>query len=399
MMERSPVMSESQPNGSAPIVLYVDDELPNRVVFEQCFNPYVPIVTVDGGRAALEVLAQRDVGVVVTDMRMPDMSGDELLRIVKEKHPRTVRMVATAYADIDPIVRSINEGLVSRYILKPWQNEEVVRCLRWGIEAWWFGRDAEELKRRLIETERLATLGTFSAMFSHDVRTPLTSALISHNLVELDSVPRLRALLAELPLAADQRARVDAAIDAIMGEQETISLGLGMAVDFLTALRDFTHPEQAKTVALKSANALEVVDHTVKVCRTIARRNNIEIAVRVPSELPEVAINPVSLAQVLCNLLQNAAQAVSARGLVNGQVSIAARARVDEVELKVVDQGVGMEPDVLSRVGTMFFTTKPDGQGLGLAQCQRLVGGAGGRLKIDSQPGVGTTVTVILPTT
>ena len=62
------------------------------------------------------------------------------------------------------------------------------------------------------------------------------------------------------------------------------------------------------------------------------------------------------------------------------------------------DDGVGMAPEVLSRVGTPFFTTRDEGTGLGLAQCQRLIGTAGGRFRIESTPGVGTTVTIILPT-
>jgi signal transduction histidine kinase len=68
------------------------------------------------------------------------------------------------------------------------------------------------------------------------------------------------------------------------------------------------------------------------------------------------------------------------------------------LELQVRDDGVGMPPDVLQRIGTPFFTTRAEGTGLGLAQCQRLIGTAGGRLKIESQQGIGTTVTIHLPT-
>jgi signal transduction histidine kinase len=68
------------------------------------------------------------------------------------------------------------------------------------------------------------------------------------------------------------------------------------------------------------------------------------------------------------------------------------------LELQVRDDGVGMPPEVLNRAGTPFFTTRTDGTGLGLAQCQRLIGTAGGRFRIESEPGVGTTVTIVLPT-
>src|SRR5262245_56483654 len=124
-----------------PLVLYVDDERANRVVFEQSLASEFEIQTVADAAAALAVLDQRDVAVLVTDMRMPKMNGEELLRIAKERAPQTIRIVVTAYSDVDPILRAINEGLVARYIIRPWVRTELVQVLRWAIEAWTFSRD------------------------------------------------------------------------------------------------------------------------------------------------------------------------------------------------------------------------------------------------------------------
>ena len=108
-----------------PLVLYVDDERPNRIVFEQAFGRQFNLKAVGDGQAALELLAANDVAIVVTDMRMPGMSGDELLRIVKDRWPSTIRVVITAFSDIEPILTAINEGLVARYLVKPWERAEV----------------------------------------------------------------------------------------------------------------------------------------------------------------------------------------------------------------------------------------------------------------------------------
>jgi two-component system, sporulation sensor kinase E len=78
-------------------------------------------------------------------------------------------------------------------------------------------------------------------------------------------------------------------------------------------------------------------------------------------------------------------------------VSIKATEADSMLVLEVADSGVGMAPDVLKRVGTPFFTTREQGTGLGVAQCQRLVGTAGGRMSIASEVGKGTTVTIRLP--
>src|SRR5579862_2210737 len=102
-------MAEPPPPRPGPLVLFVDDELGNRVVFEQSLISEFAIRTVPDGPSALRLLDEFDVAVLVTDMRMPTMSGDDLLRIAKEKYPRTVRIVVTAYTDVDPILRAINE--------------------------------------------------------------------------------------------------------------------------------------------------------------------------------------------------------------------------------------------------------------------------------------------------
>ena len=123
-------MTEVADLSSAPLVLYVDDERPNRIVFEQSLKTEFRIKTVGDGRSALELMAKEDVAVLVTDIRMPEMDGLELLAFAKERHPDALRMVITAFSDIDPILRAINEGLVARYIVKPFERDELLARLR-----------------------------------------------------------------------------------------------------------------------------------------------------------------------------------------------------------------------------------------------------------------------------
>ena len=122
-----------------------------------------------------------------------------------------------------------------------------------------------------------------------------------------------------------------------------------------------------------------------------------QIAYDGPRELPRVRMPATELTQVLINLVANGAQAVAARGEPHGRVSIKATEVTGMLVLEVRDSGIGMPPDVLKRVGTPFFTTREQGTGLGVAQCQRLVGTAGGRMSIASEVGKGTTVTISLP--
>jgi two-component system response regulator PhcR len=387
------------PTRTGPLVLYVDDERGNRVVFEQSLNSEFNLLTAQNAAEALDVLARTDVAVIVSDVRMPSMTGDELLRIVKERYPQVIRMVVTAYADVDPILRAINEGLVARYIIKPWIRTELVQVLRWAIEAWTFTRDSAALHRRLLETERLVTLGSIASMLVHDLKQPLMSLLVNvEHLAELaNAAPILHDALLHAPVPPAQRARLIELVDDL--EPVTTDLrtsGLHLS-ELISGLRELGRPRDPNNPA-STTDPLPIVRHAMAVCQEVAIPARASIAYEGPRELPRVRMSATELTQVLINVVVNGAQAVAARGIPHGKISIVARPDADMLELQIRDDGVGMTPEVLGRVGTPFFTTRPDGTGLGLAQCQRLVGTVGGRFHIESEQGIGTTVTIILPT-
>jgi two-component system sensor histidine kinase HydH len=166
----------------------------------------------------------------------------------------------------------------------------------------------------------------------------------------------------------------------------------------ISNLRDLGRPRDP-TKPIPAIDPLPIVRHAMSVCQQLAIAGRSSIDYQGPRELPRVRMSPTELTQVLINVVANGAQAVAARGTANGRVSIVAREKDGMLELQVRDTGIGMAREVLERAGTPFFTTRADGTGLGIAQCQRLVGTAGGRSKIESQQGVGTTVTITLPTT
>ncbi|HEX4461258.1 MAG TPA: response regulator, partial [Polyangia bacterium] len=107
-------------NAKDHLIIYVDDERANRVVFEQSFAAKFHIRALPSAAAALELLRNETAAVLITDQRMPDMSGHELLIRVKQLYPEMVRVVITAYSELDPILAAVNEGLVARYVIKPW---------------------------------------------------------------------------------------------------------------------------------------------------------------------------------------------------------------------------------------------------------------------------------------
>ncbi|HUJ58673.1 MAG TPA: sigma-54 dependent transcriptional regulator [Kofleriaceae bacterium] len=132
-------------------ILVVDDEQDNLDAFRFNFRKTFDILTANSGPEALQILAEKDVAVVVTDQRMPKMTGVELLREVRGRQPDTVGIILTAFTDVDVLIEAINLGQVYRYITKPWDAKEVRGVLQYAIERFHLQRDNKRLAAQLAE--------------------------------------------------------------------------------------------------------------------------------------------------------------------------------------------------------------------------------------------------------
>lgn len=132
-------------------VLFVDDEERvlrslKRGLMDEPYNT----LFANSGKEALEMLSTTDVHVLVTDMRMPEMGGLELLRIVKREYPRIVRMILSGYTQITTLLMAINDGEVYRFITKPWKLEEDFKpAIRQAIEHYDLHAERDRLEAEL----------------------------------------------------------------------------------------------------------------------------------------------------------------------------------------------------------------------------------------------------------
>lgn len=378
-------------NPETPLVLYVDDEKPNRVVFEQTFRKEFRLVCCGGGKEALEIMASRDVAVLVTDQRMPEMSGNELLAVAKERHPDTVRVIVTAFSDVEPILGAVNQGLVARYIVKPWDREKLATILRWACETYTVGRANSVVQKRLLENERLATLGGICASLVHEMTQPLS--LLSHN---ADYLASLAGDLAKADLFRSELTVEDLNyFSALATEMPKITEEQVAACRVLSDLVRSTMKLANGTAALHDLDCdpVAAIRFAMAVCKASANQTNFEY--RGPTDLPKIRMAETEASQVFINIFRNAAQAVGETGR-PGKVFVDA-AVSETVNITVEDNGCGMNPEVLKQVTKSFFTTKTDGTGLGLHQCRRLVEGKGGTFVIESEKGAWTRVRLGLP--
>ncbi len=230
----------------------------------------------------------------------------------------------------------------------------------------------EELRatqERLINQEKLATLGQFASGIAHELKNQL-SALTAAEILMSDAAEQHQRQLIQLILNAQQR-----------------------MVAMVNEIRDFARPEPKvyeKTVQplvpiVEEALNFARYDPQVKVCRTVLQATG----------NPYVNLNRDKIMQVLLNLLRNGAQAMQGRP---GELIV----RVDEVDrrarISVSDNGCGIAPEDMQRIWEPFFTTKgSEGTGLGLGICRRIIEGHDGDITCQSTPGQGTTFTIHLP--
>lgn len=106
-------------------ILYVDDEPSNLIAFKAAFRRYYTIYTASSAKEGLEILRKQSVYLVITDQRMPEMTGVQFLEVIIPIYPDPLRMVLTGFSDVEAIIKAINNGRVLRYITKPWNADEL----------------------------------------------------------------------------------------------------------------------------------------------------------------------------------------------------------------------------------------------------------------------------------
>ncbi|SFF26702.1 Response regulator receiver domain-containing protein [Fontimonas thermophila] len=116
-------------------VLFVDDEPRVLTTMRMLFRNQYDVLTADSGQAALELLKTQAVDVIVSDQRMPGMTGIEMLRAARELNPAAMRILLTGYSDLNAIIGSINEGEIFRFINKPWSNDDLTATVARAVAA------------------------------------------------------------------------------------------------------------------------------------------------------------------------------------------------------------------------------------------------------------------------
>ena len=132
-------------------VLYVDDEQTNLFSFKASFRRDFKVFTAISGQEGLDIVEKENIHVIVSDQRMPGMTGIEMLQKIKETNPEPIRILLTGYADINAVIDAINKGEVYRYVTKPWNTTELKTIISSANEIFELRKQNKELTEELIK--------------------------------------------------------------------------------------------------------------------------------------------------------------------------------------------------------------------------------------------------------
>jgi len=390
-MSIRPTGGQAPSGPDLPAVLFVDDEPRSLKYFSRAFSSDFPVLTAASAAEAEAILetGHARVGVLISDQRMPGASGVQLLAQAKARYPLIVRLLTTAYADLESAVAAVNRGEIHRYLLKPWNIPELRAELLGAVQL--------HLRRRheqgLLQARR-HTMLTLASHIAHELRTPLaTIRIAAHNLQdywsELVAAYRRDAALGQGPPPLD-----GPLLDVLAGTPREIQ-GMvdraNMLINLLlTNAREEPDPRAPYPVLSLSRCVGEAL-HTYPFRPGERQRVHLE------GDDFSIRGSQVLLSFTLYNLLGNALDAIQAAG--KGEILIRLAPAADANRLYFRDSGSGIPAELLPRIFDEFFSGKASGYGtgMGLPFCKRVMTAFGGSIQCRSRPGELTELELTFP--
>jgi len=375
-------------------LLYVDDEAQTASNFKAYFSDTFDVEVATSGEQAWEIFSanKNRFAIVMSDQRMPGSSGVELLEKVRATNPRVLRILATAYSDIEAAIAAVNNGAIYRYVHKPWDPPTLEIELKRGMEFFLVQRERDFLMRekmsalqRMMVTDRLLSLGIFAAGLNHHLRNSLT------------------AVKTFLDLAPFQLQSENIDINNLRNPNywrdfyTTVQGQICKVVGLLQEINDIPQPQGtplADTVALN-----DVVQKAYESRRGAFDEKKIEVRIE-PGEIPQITGNQPLLEKALNLLLADESANVPHSGKVTIKTSPATDSSGRQgVSIELSDNGPGLSASNLNCVFDPFFVRKdnPSEYGLNLLTCFFVVHHHSGSMTADRSSEGGAHFKIFLP--
>lgn len=371
-------------------VLFVDDEAMALEAFDMACGGYFPVLTASSAKEASKILESRgeDIAILISDQRMPQTNGVELLKDARRRHPHITRILTTAYADFDATVAALNEAEIFRCIPKPWDVATLRRELGAAMEHF-LVRRRERKSPRSPQDASLKVAGQVALKLRGALVTIGCSVagLRRHMPSLLATYDKAQAAgLEGLPVLAAQHRN---ALPGVLDRLEHQTRDVNQLMELILA--------QAR------AEGTAAAEHSMAACVEqalirfpFAQGQRTLVRTHLGDDFRFSGAMPL-MTRLLFNLLSNALNAIAAAQ--KGMIDIRLESSADGNRLCVRDSGTGIAPELLPRLFEEVVTTRPatEGHGLGLSFCRLVAETMGGAIECRSIEGEFAEFVVTLP--
>src|SRR4051794_21014541 len=377
-------------------LLYVDDEEKSLKNFARAFEDQFRIFTAPSAQEGLKILEahQGEIGLLLTDQRMPGEKGVWLLEKARQLRPRIIRMLATAFADMDAAIAAVNTGAIYKYITKPWDPPQLEATLKRGLEFFIVQRERDQLLKEkmsvlhnMMIADRIVSLGLLAAGLSHHIRNSLVAVKTF-----LDLAP---AKLEEEKIDMNGLRNPDFWKEYYQNVQGQITRINNMLKDLWTA---------SERPAFEFSDCIQlrqVVTESIEQLKEGFAAKNIQVENQIPENLPALNVDKPKFYRLFELLLKDeiASLPSGSRITLAASVSNASSPDMAEIQIQVSDNGPGLPKEALRLVFDPFVvrSDSPVEYGIHLMACYFIVHHHSGRIDARSEPGQGTKFTIRLP--
>jgi signal transduction histidine kinase len=359
----------------SPVILVIDDEESMRdscslILTKGGFQAE----TAENGTIGLEKIKEVKPDLVLVDLKMPGISGMEVLEKTREIDPNIISVVITGYATVDSAVEAMKRGAYD-FLPKPFTPEELRLIIRRGLERRKLILETETLRR-----EKKLMEENFITMVSHQLRSPIVAVLQYFEVILGGMVGSISEKQKEMLQRAKHR--LESLLNLINDWLDAQRIDKGQIVD------------KFKPLSLR-----EIVKKLVEDMKPLAQKYEITLELGACSENDIVQGDKETLEQVFSNLITNAIKYNKPKG----RVFVTIKENRDSIAAEIQDTGIGIAKEHLPFLFDQFYRVsrsedlKMKGTGLGLSIAKKIVEAHGGSIQVSSEPGKGSTFTVFLP--
>jgi two-component system probable response regulator PhcQ len=378
-------------------VLYVDDEEKSLKYFREIFGDRFAILTASNAEEGLKILKENQdrVAILMTDQRMPGEKGTQFLEKSRVVKPKALRILATAYADMDAAIEAVNTGSIYKYVVKPWDINQLENTLKRGLEFYIVQNERDQLLREKMSTlynvmltDRIISLGVLAAGLSHHIRNSMVAVKTF-----LDLAPQR---MAEENLDLEHLRNPDFWKDFYIKVQGQMDKVASLLSDL------WESSERPAPIFSDKVKLDQVVKEALLKAKPELDAKKIQVENAVPASLPELTVDGAKFRRLFELLLKDEAASLPAQKTVKLKASvIGPKGGPEEVQVELEDNGPGLSQDTLRSLFDPFFTrnNSPQEFGIYLMSCFFIVYHHGGRISAKPREGGGTVFTMNFPLT